>query len=506
MLRHSALRKNLWLCLATLILCLPVTVRGEGFIDGFENGLDNWRENPEFPGIFDATSGDLIVESTTNLSAVLILRDIEFTGDVSARTRVAFDRSTDGEAAAGVFVHGGGQAYLATFGFDAAGQTELRLWWFENGPGFFERLPLPAFVPEEDHFIQLDVRGETLEVRWWEPGDGMPVEPQLSVDDERFGSGTVGVIFEDDDGGKGTFRSFQVSDTMITEGVDFLDGFENGLDNWRENPEFPGIFDATSGDLVVESTTNLSTVLILRDIEFTGDVSVRTQVAFDRSTGGQARAGVFVHGGGQAYLATFGFDAAGQTELRLWWFENGPGFFERLPLPAFVPEEDHFIQLDVRGEELEVRWWEPGDGMRVEPQLSVDDERFRSGTVGVIFDDDDDDGGKGTFRFFQVSDTMIMDHATTETLFLRGECNDDGAVDVSDARCILNWQFLGGPAPGCLAAANTNGDKGIDIADAIYLLGSLFLGGPPPAPPFPACGPGTLSVDDQLGCEAPSCQ
>ena len=95
--------------------------------------------------------------------------------------------------------------------------------------------------------------------------------------------------------------------------------------------------------------------------------------------------------------------------------------------------------------------------------------------------------------------------APSESRFLRGECNDDGSVDVSDASCILNWQFLGGPAPGCIAAVNTNGDRGIDIADAIYLLGSLFLGGPPPVQPFPACGPGALPLDAQLGCAAPSC-
>ena len=92
-----------------------------------------------------------------------------------------------------------------------------------------------------------------------------------------------------------------------------------------------------------------------------------------------------------------------------------------------------------------------------------------------------------------------------ELAFRRGECNDDGQVDVSDASCILNWQFLGGPAPGCLAATNTNGDSGSDIADAIYLLSSLFLGGPAPAPPFPGCGPGT-KADTALGCEVSTCK
>ena len=89
--------------------------------------------------------------------------------------------------------------------------------------------------------------------------------------------------------------------------------------------------------------------------------------------------------------------------------------------------------------------------------------------------------------------------------FLRGECHDDGNVDVSDASCLLNWQFLGGPAPSCLAATNTNGDKGSDIADAIYLLSSLFLGGPPPVAPFPECGPGT-ETDAVLGCVASACE
>ena len=30
-----------------------------------------------------------------------------------------------------------------------------------------------------------------------------------------------------------------------------------------------------------------------------------------------------------------------------------------------------------------------------------------------------------------------------ETRFLRGECNDDSTVDLSDAVCILDWLFLG---------------------------------------------------------------
>ncbi len=85
--------------------------------------------------------------------------------------------------------------------------------------------------------------------------------------------------------------------------------------------------------------------------------------------------------------------------------------------------------------------------------------------------------------------------------FVRGECNDDGEVNISDALCLLGWLFLGGPTPGCLAAANTNGDEAVNISDPVALLGFLFLGGPPPVEPFPDCGP--RPEGETLGCDAP---
>ena len=97
--------------------------------------------------------------------------------------------------------------------------------------------------------------------------------------------------------------------------------------------------------------------------------------------------------------------------------------------------------------------------------------------------------------------------AVSETFFLRGNCNDDGNVDMADAVCILNWLFACGAAPGCVAATNTNGDDGADITDATYLLNHLFSGGPVPVAPFPDCGPGTLPADEALGCaNTPDCQ
>ncbi len=84
--------------------------------------------------------------------------------------------------------------------------------------------------------------------------------------------------------------------------------------------------------------------------------------------------------------------------------------------------------------------------------------------------------------------------------FRRGDCNDDGAVNITDGVCILNWLFLGEATPGCVAVANTNGDDAANITDATYLLGHLFSEGPAPAAPFPDCGPGMLPTDED-SCE-----
>ncbi len=87
--------------------------------------------------------------------------------------------------------------------------------------------------------------------------------------------------------------------------------------------------------------------------------------------------------------------------------------------------------------------------------------------------------------------------------FRRGDPNDDGGVNITDAIYILNYLFLGGEAPGCLEAADANDDGGINITDGVYVLNFLFLGGPEPAPPGPnACGQDPPGSPSQPGCEA----
>jgi hypothetical protein len=81
--------------------------------------------------------------------------------------------------------------------------------------------------------------------------------------------------------------------------------------------------------------------------------------------------------------------------------------------------------------------------------------------------------------------------------FIRGDSNQDGHVDISDAQFTLNFLFVGGPDPECPSAADTNDDEVIDLSDSIATLDFLFRGGRAPLPPFPA--PGTDPTPG-LGC------
>ncbi len=120
-----------------------------------------------------------------------------------------------------------------------------------------------------------------------------------------------------------------------------------------------------------------------------------------------------------------------------------------------------------------------------------------TGTLYIAFDDD---GQVALFSFVPTGSDPSVE-------FERGDCSGDGDVNLSDAVCLLNWRFAGGPAPGCVAGTNVNGDEGVDLADAVWLLNFLFGGGPAPVDPFPDCGPGMLPADSALGCDdPPNCQ
>ena len=83
---------------------------------------------------------------------------------------------------------------------------------------------------------------------------------------------------------------------------------------------------------------------------------------------------------------------------------------------------------------------------------------------------------------------------------MRGDSNQDGVADISDAIHALDYLFVGGVDVLCLDAADMNDDGGLDISDPVFLLTSLFLGGPDVPPPYP--GRGLDLTLDELSCES----
>lgn len=83
-------------------------------------------------------------------------------------------------------------------------------------------------------------------------------------------------------------------------------------------------------------------------------------------------------------------------------------------------------------------------------------------------------------------------------LFIRGDSNGDGTLDISDPIRTLSYLFAGGVSIACLDAADANDDGAVDISDAIHSLSYLFTGGKDIPPPTIMSGMDPTT--DQLGC------
>lgn len=101
--------------------------------------------------------------------------------------------------------------------------------------------------------------------------------------------------------------------------------------------------------------------------------------------------------------------------------------------------------------------------------------------------------------------TLTLEPRTT--LFLRGDANGNGAVSaLVDSLHLLQWQFLDGEDPPCMAAADADGNGAVSaLVDSLHLLQWQFLDGEDPPPPgAERCGPdavgATLSCDTLPDC------
>jgi hypothetical protein len=67
--------------------------------------------------------------------------------------------------------------------------------------------------------------------------------------------------------------------------------------------------------------------------------------------------------------------------------------------------------------------------------------------------------------------------------YICGDASGDGVIDISDVVYLINYLFVGGPAPVPLGAGDANSDGVVDVSDVVYLINYLFVGGPPPSAP-----------------------
>ena len=88
--------------------------------------------------------------------------------------------------------------------------------------------------------------------------------------------------------------------------------------------------------------------------------------------------------------------------------------------------------------------------------------------------------------------------------YISGDCDQSGAVDLSDVLFGLGFLFsIGGPQPSCESACELNGDGAIDVSDFVFTLLFLFSDGLPPAGWTDANG--NVQLDDCQPGEAASC-
>jgi hypothetical protein len=61
-----------------------------------------------------------------------------------------------------------------------------------------------------------------------------------------------------------------------------------------------------------------------------------------------------------------------------------------------------------------------------------------------------------------------------------GDATGDSIVNVADVVHMINYLFVGGPAPDPLPTGDSNRDCKVDVADVVYLINHLFAAGPAP--------------------------
>lgn len=119
---------------------------------------------------------------------------------------------------------------------------------------------------------------------------------------------------------------------------------------------------------------------------------------------------------------------------------------------------------------------------------------YYSDLEGNVIEDYQDDNGLESYLLVVIRGQV----------FIRGDANQSGVVDISDAVSILSSLFLTTDRLLCVAAADSDDDGSVSITDAIFMLSFMFTGGRAIPAPYPECGVDV--AQDELSCEQLYCR
>jgi hypothetical protein len=131
--------------------------------------------------------------------------------------------------------------------------------------------------------------------------------------------------------------------------------------------------------------------------------------------------------------------------------------------------------------------------VRYSAPVTLPDEPCEAGTLQLIqYMTENPDRPE---LYFSCADVVIV----AEEPFRRGDANDDGRINISDALTVFDRLFVSGGGFPCADAADTNDDGKVDIADGILTLNVLFSGD------SSLPGPGPESCGEDESAEAQGC-
>jgi hypothetical protein len=88
--------------------------------------------------------------------------------------------------------------------------------------------------------------------------------------------------------------------------------------------------------------------------------------------------------------------------------------------------------------------------------------------------------------FLENLTVTAQDYCNADTLsfmvltYLPGDASGDRVINSADVVYLVNYLFIGGPAPQPWQGGDVNCDGSVNTTDVVYLVNYLFISGPPP--------------------------